>query len=542
MCLLFYSSINSQQISLKITSNKEQEALILDKIKYQQKHKDSVSLNTEIIKISNYLKNIGYFTNTVYKIEKENKKHIAFFALNNKIENAIIKINTASKIYFKNKKIKKNTISIPIKNLQTTLSNISEILSKQGRSFSTVQLKNVVIKNKTLFSDLFINKSEKRSIDSVVVKGYERISKSYLKHYFNIKSNTIINQQKIKEISKASINLPFIKEIKPPEILFTKDSTFLYLYLNKKQNNSFEGIIGFASKENGAVLFNGNIDLSLNNILDKGEKIELFWNSIGEEKQEFKLSSAIPYILNTKFSPQLTFSIYKQDSTFLSTKFDSKLFYDINPKTKFAFTYNYETSESLKSNLPNNIDTFKNYFIGFQFQYRIPKNDFFLNNKFHLEINPTFGQRTNKNKALKQFKIETSLSYIWDLNLRSSISIKNKIGYLNSDYFINNELFRIGGPNTIRGFNEQSILANNYKYFNLEFRYLTSKKNYFYTITDIGSIEVNSKDKSMLGLGLGYFFTSNKSQINISTSLAYTKEQQTDLKNIKLNIIWKNLF
>jgi hypothetical protein len=537
-----YNNINSQEITLNITSKKENEATILDEIEYLQKHKDSITLNTEIIRISNYLKNLGYFTNTVDEIEKENKKFTAFYSLNNKIENAIIKINSDSEVYFENSKIKNSTISIPIINLQTTLSKISKKLDEQGKSFSKVQLKNILIKDETLFADLFINQSKKRGINSVIVKGYEKFPKSYLKNHFNIKSNTVINQHKINEISKASINLPFIKEIKSPEILFTKDSTLLYLYFNKKQNNSFDGIISFASKENGDVLFNGNSDLSFNIILDTGEKFELFWNSIGEEKQEFKLSTEIPYIFNSKISPQISFSIYKQDSTFLNTKFDSKLFYNLNSKTKIAFTYNSESSENLKSELSNNIETFSNYFLGFQFQYRIPKNDFFLNDRFYLEINPTIGKRKTDNELSNQFKIETSMSYIWDLNLRNSIYIKNKIGYLNSDTFINNELFRIGGANSIRGFNEQSLLVNKYTYFNLEYRYLTSKKSYLYTITDIGSLKVNLKNENILGLGLGYFFTAKKSQINISTSLATSNSQSTDYKSLKLNINWINYF
>ena len=532
------NNINAQEISLNITSEKENEVIVLDKLKYIQNHTDTISLNTELIRISNYFKKLGYFTNTIDKIEKKNKKYIAFFSLNNKVENAIIKINSDSKIYFENLKIKNNTITIQIRNLETTLTDISKKLDEQGKSFSKVQLKNILLKDKTLIADLFINQSKKRIINSVIVKGYDNFPKSYLKNFFNIKPNTTINQDKIKEISKASTSLSFIKEIKPPEILFTQDSTLLYLYLNKKQNNSFDGIVSFASKENGDVLFNGNINLLLNNILDTGEKFELFWNSIGEEKQEFKLSTEIPFIFNSKLSPQISFSIYKQDSTFLSTKFDSKLFYNINPKTKFAFTYNSESSENLKSDLSNNIETFSNYFLGFEFQYRIPKNDFFLNDKFYLEINPTFGIRKTDNESSNQFKIETSASYIWDLNLRNSIYIKNKIGYLNSDSFINNELFRIGGANSIRGFNEQSIFTKKYTYTNLEYRYLSSQKSYLYTITDIGIIN----NKNIIGFGIGYLFNTNNTQVNLNLSTGKENSQNIDFKSIKLTINWRNYF
>ncbi|KGL62834.1 ShlB/FhaC/HecB family hemolysin secretion/activation protein [Polaribacter sp. Hel1_85] len=537
-----FKGIIAQDLTLKITSNNKEELIILNEIDYQKKHKDTISINKEIEKVSDYLKKTGYLTNTVNQIKKNDKKHIAYFFLNNKIETAVIILNTKSEVHFDKSKIKNGTISIPLKELQTTLLNISKKYDKQGKSFTKIQLKNIEIKNKTLFAHLDIKQSKKRSINKVIIKGYENFPKSYLKNYYRLNSKTIFNQQKIKEISKASKGLQFIKEIKPPEVLFTKDSTLLYMYLKKQQNNSFDGIVSFASKENGDVLFNGNIDLSINNILDTAEKIQLFWNSIGEEKQEFKLTTETPYIFNTKFSPQLAFSIYKQDSTFLNTKFDSKLFYSINPNTKLGFTYNSESSENLEKELNNNVKTFSNYFLGLQFQFNKPKNDFFFNDKFHLEVNPTFGRRKSDENTSNQFKIEASTSYLWVLNLRNSIYIKNKTGYLNSDSFIDNELFRIGGSNSIRGFNEQSIFASNYSYFNLEYRYLTSEKSYLYSITDISHIKTTFNTEKLLGIGLGYLFNTNNSQINLNVSAGKKTTQSIDLKNVKLTVNWVNYF
>ncbi len=542
LALLSYTETFAQASSLKLTSINKTEAAVLNKINYQKKHIDTVLLDLEINRISEYLKNLGYFTNTIDSVKNTKQQYIAYFNLNSKIDSAIITTNKGSEIYLEKFKIKENTFSIPIEKLQATLSEISTNLELEGKSFSKVKLKNITIKSKTLFAHLIINPSKKRTLNKVIIKGYENFPKSYLKNYFNIKSSDIFNQQKISEISEASNNLDFIKEIKSPEILFTKDSTLLYMYLKKHQNNSFDGIIGFASKENGDLLFNGNLEIQLNNILNTGEKYGLFWNSIGEEKQELKLNTEIPYIFNSRFSPELTFSIYKQDSTFINSKFDSKIGYHINSKIKLSLTYNAEKSENLKEKLSNNIETYSNYFLGLQLKYSIPKNDYFLNNKFQLDINPSFGSRETTNKTTNQFKLEGSTSYLWELNSRNSIFIKNKTGYLNSDSYINNELFRIGGASSIRGFNEQSLITNKYTFVNLEYRYLTSEKSYLYTITDLAKVNLNSKNQNLIGLGLGYLFNTSNSQINMSLSLGKVKQQETDLKSIKLTINWKNYF
>ena len=538
--LFSFKGFFAQEYTLNILSKNKFELTLLNTISYTKNHKDSVSLGIEARKISKYLKNIGYFTNTIDSIKKHKKKHTAYYSLNKKTDKAILTLNPNTELFFKEIKTNSNTVTIPIKNLQQKLSEISNELSRKGKSFSKIQLKNIQIKDKILFATLSINQSKKRTINKVVINDYIDFPKSYLKNYYNIKPSTSFNQNKIEEISKATKKIKFIKEIKPPEVLFTKDSTFLYMYLKKHPNNSFDGVVNFASKENGNIFFNGNIDLRLNNILNTGESFEVFWNSIGKAKQEFRLLTEIPYIFNSKISPQLSFSIYKQDSTFINTKTDSRLNYNINSKIKLALTYNRESSKNIQKKKVGNIETFNNYFLGLEVKFNIPKNDFFFNNKFLLNINPTFGKRRTDQKSTNQFKIESTLIYIWDLNSRNSIYIKNKTGHLNSDSYIANELFRIGGANSIRGFDEQSIFTKSYSYFNIEYRYLTSEKSYLYSITDIGKTKTN--DNTLLGLGIGYLFTTNNSQIKISTAIGGTSLKKTDLKDSKITINWSNFF
>ncbi|MGJ8743619.1 hypothetical protein [Polaribacter sp.] len=463
--------------------------------------------------------------------------------MNEKIEKAVIQVSINDNLNLKNlQQLDSSSFTLPIEKLAVTLENISKELDAKGKSFSKVQLKNIQLKEKTLFADLDVYQSEKRTISNVIIKGYTDFPRSFVKHFFNINQNTIFNQEKVDNISNATKNLQFVKEIKPPEVLFTKDSTELYIYLKKQQNNSFDGLVNLTTKENGDVLFNGHVDLKLQNVLNTGETFELFWNSIGEDRQEFSISTDIPYIFNTIITPELTFSIYKQDSTFLNTTFNSKLFYNLNSKSKLALTYTSESSENLEETIQNNIETFKNFFAGFEFKYAIPKNDFFFNDVFYASINPTFGKRTTDTINSNQFKIEAEASYIWDLNTRSSIFIRNKTGYLNSDFFIDNELFRIGGANSIRGFNEQSIFSKSYSFFNLEYRFLTSEKSYFYSITDFANIKTIIGNDNLLGLGLGYLFSTSNSQINLSTAIGKTTSQNFDFKESKLIISWKSFF
>ena len=537
--ILYTSSLSAQDLELKISFNESDNFGVLKKINFQKKHLDSLSIYDEINKVSKRFKKLGYFTNSINKVIKKGNQFTARFILGKKITEVVIRKKKRETLEFIG--LKNNTI--PIDDLESTLNKISEELESEGETFSKVNLTNLKITKNKLIADLIIVKSKKRKINKTFIKGYKFFPKSFVNHYFKINKNTIYNHNKIKEISNKSKLLNFIEEIKPPETLFKKDSTLLYLYLSKKQNNSFDGLINFTTTENNNVLFNGHLDLKLSNILNKGEEFELFWNSLGLEKQEFNIHSTIPYIFNSNLTTSLSFNIYKQDSTFLNTKFKTNIAYNINSKSKVSLTFSNETSKNLRRNTnQSNVEKFENYFVGVEYSHITPKSDNFNNKKFSIIINPSFGKRNSNGNTINQIKVELSTSYNWDLNNRSNIFIKNKTGYLKSDNLLENELFRIGGFKSIRGFNEQSIFTKNYSLFNIEYRYTTSTTSYFYTITDLARATTNTKTTNLIGLGAGYLFKIKNSQINLSTAIGKTTTSNFNLKNSKLAINWKTFF
>ncbi|WP_369048070.1 POTRA domain-containing protein [Tenacibaculum sp. UWU-22] len=528
----------AQKLTLTITSKDSLDAIFLKKINFKKTHWSEKSIYSELDSVSENLKHYGYFLNVVDSVKKKDSVYYSYFTLNKKVEKVILSIpfNQEKIIDYP---VKNGIIELDIANLSNFLKTTSNKLENQGKSFSEVKLKNIRLKQNVLFADLNIKPSKKRTIDRIIVKGYSKFSKSYLYHFLNIKKGVTFNKEKLIEISKSIESLPFVSEIKSPEILFSKDSTILYLYIKKKRASSFDGLINFASKENSkGLLFNGYINLQLNNSIDTGEQFELFWKANGEERQQFKVLTDIPYIFNTSFSPNFSFTIYKQDSTFLNTKFHSAIGYNVNAKTTISLTYDAESSNStLKNNTNNLIQDFDNSFLGIQFKYQYAANDTFLNNRLYVKINPSFGSRTDNSVKNNQFKIDFEASYLWLLNQRNAIYVRNETGYLNSDSYLTNELYRIGGVNSIRGFNEQAIVTPQFSYLNFEYRYLTSQNSYVYSITDVGNIKtINAENKTIYGLGFGYLFYLKKSQISLGYALGKVSDSDFNLNQSKLLI------
>ena len=543
MAILGYTSaLYSQEFNLEINSKKKTENIFLSKINYNKKHKDSAALFNEIYKVQKKLKKNGYFLITIDSVLHEDKKYIAYLHLNQKIDSVNLKYKNAPALIIQKYNFKNNILQIPINLLEKILNEISSSQELKGNAFSKINLYNFEIKNKTLFADINFTPSKKRKIDKVIFKGYENFPQSFIKNHLNINTNSVFNKKKLQEISQLSQALDFASEIKPPETLFTQDSTFVYIYLKKIKGNSFNGLINFTSQENGKLKFNGHLDLKFKNILNKGENLNLLWNSFGDERQEFSIAAKTPYVFNSKITTEVAFSIYKQDSTFLNTTLNANLNYKIKNNANLYASFSSENSKNTLNDLTNNISTYKNYFLGFGYEYKVAKNDVFKNNLYYLNINPSFGKRKTTNGAFQQIKITTTVSYLLDLNRKNSIYFSNKTGVLNSENYLDNELFRIGGNNSIRGFKEQSIFVKNYLLQNIEYRYLTSKNSYLYTITDLALISTPSSKERLYGFGLGYLFNTNNSQINISSAIGTNSKNPINTEDIQLFVNWTNFF
>lgn len=489
---------------------------------------------------------MGYFTNVIDNLSHIENEYFASFSLGYKIENIAIKIpEKVRKKYANYYFFREEITKLKTKDLETYLESIVSEFDNQGQAFTQVNLKDIQLSKNKVYATLNIQESEVRKIDKVIVNGYEKFPKSFLSKFFKIGSKKSFSKNQLKEVSSLTKSLDFVDEIKPPEVLFKQDSTILYLFLKRVRTSSVDGIINFASKEDGSgILINGNLDLKLNNAINTGEKFELFWNRVKEQNSEFRLTTELPYLFDSDFSIDLSFNIYRQDSTFLNTNFKSRLNYQVNSNSKIYISYFTENSDFLLDQSDENFDTYRSNFIGLGYSYNQPSTDpkFDRNNGF--QIYPNFGKRKSSEMSVDQIRVDFSAEANISISSRSYLNILNHSSILSSDNYLTNELYRIGGANSVRGFNEQSIFTNRYSYFNLEYRYLTSINSYLHSITDIGYYQniTQNKEETLLGLGLGYTFTLNSNRVNLGYAIGMTRSTGLDLNNSQVIIKWTSIF
>ena len=538
----FTHGIFGQDFTLKIIGVDSLQTEKLASYSYITKHASKIHVYKEIGKFHKKIKKSGFLTSVLDTILLEDSYCTAVFNLGKKTEEVVLIIPKNIKLtdYIK----KTDSIKIKTNKLEEFTNSLLTDFDKKGNSFSEITYTNPTYINNILYLDFNITKSKRRLINKVIIKGYEDFPESYIKNYFQIHKNTIFSKQKIANISKLTQDLNFISEKKRPEVLFKTDSTHLYLFLEKIEANSFEGMINFASKDNGqGLLINGKLDLKLSNVLNTGENLELFWNRVAEEKSQFKINARLPYIVRSPFSAFIGFDLYRQDSTFLNAKFDAKSEYQLNTSSKIAISYASEQSNYLLDIIDENIESFTNNFLGVTYDLKVSSRNSLFNNILKFNISAVIGNRKSPINKVKQLKFNLNSVINIKTSKRSYVYMRNETGYLNSSNYLTNELFRIGGFNSIRSINEQSVFTKKYSFLNIEYRYITSSSSYLYSISDIAYYNtIKNSTERLLGLGLGYNFKINSSKISLGYINGINQNNSSSINNSRLIVQWTTLF
>ena len=487
------------------------------------KHKDSV-LET--------LKEKGYFTTTIDNITQTKETQKVYLTLGVQIQQ--ININIKSNDY-NISSIKRDSITIPPNKLKSFLKNINQELINNGYTFASAKLSKIKITNSTILKAILsISPKKTRKIDAIRVKGIERYPKKYLNYFLRIDKKQSPTRNNIESISKRINTLGFASELKKPEILFSNDSTILYVYLKKKEANTFDGLINF-NTENRKIKLKGHLDLTLNNALNYGEQIKFNWRNNGNNRQNLTLDTKLPYLFNTKITSTLQLNLYRQDSSFVNSSLKIGFSHPINNNVNIGATLRTETSNSLQEN-----SIFKNYtknIIGLSTNYKSNTK-----NTLTISLSIYSGSRNSEGTKTQQASLRFTSSKTFSINKRINLYIKNDTGYLDSEKYLENELFRIGGINSIRGFTDQSIATSKYSFFNSEFRLKINNQTQLYSVHDIGTHFSSNKTNNLYAIGLGYIIKKSKNIIDINYIIGNTTNQELDLKSAIISVKFLTLF
>lgn len=397
------------------------------------------------------------------------------------------------------------------KNVDSIKKEISEKYRNQGFSFNRVKSKFLGMKNGIPQIELSVITGKQRKIDGIVLKGYEKVPKRFVKNIEKEFKGKVYYDRNLIQMNQSLQNHPFVILEKPPQTLFTKDSTQVFLFLQKKKSNTFDGIIGFGNDKKEKFTFNGSINVNFRNMFNSFESVNIFWQRNPDRGQTFDLKTDIPYLLGSNVGTNIQVNIFRQDSTFANVKMIPSLYLHLNNRQKLGVRGTFETSTVMDSLYVQGKDYGKKG-IGVWYDYTEPTEvELFLHRtKIRAEADFISTNYSKENIRVSQSNFFFSGERNIHLSGNNWLNIRGETAILNSkSEFATNELFRFGGWNSMRGFNENSLYADLYYFGTAEYRYLIGNQAFFDVFGQYG--QLNNKTLSLkpklysFGLGFNFF-------------------------------------
>ncbi|GAA4280841.1 membrane protein [Gaetbulibacter aestuarii] len=545
---MFSTGISAQNLHLKIEGESERDTTVLEVLNYRNIFEDVSGIYREVDSVQNIIYKMGYIESQHSALTKENDStYFVSFKLGKKFETIKIRYDnkewlTSALLSLISSQVTDNYFEIPFSSLESALHFLSSKISEQGIPFSKIQLKNLEIEGDDLTADLTLIPDEQiRHIDAIEIKGYEKFPKSFLRYFLNIKKGQLFNLSEIKEKTGQLRNLNFASQLKSPEVLFTKDSTTLYLYLEKRKSNTFDGFLGFGTNETtNKIQFNGYLNLNLVNTLNYGESFRIFYKSDETDQQQFEVNIDMPYLFNSPLGAELALRLFRRDSSFTTVDQSFKTNYQMSSKHRIALGITSRTSNNLLNNATtSNLANYATRFFSGSYHFRNPQFSnllFPFKSSFYFEGN--LGSRKSDGMTTKQSFLIVDAMHIFNLNIKNSIYFRGHVESLVSDTLFENELLRFGGINSIRGFQENSLLANSYGILNTEYRLSLSNNLYVHSITDLGYFEnkISNMKKKLFSYGIGLGIITKAGLFKLNYAAAKIENEPFKVSNSKVHV------
>lgn len=557
---------NKLELNLSVSDNPS----FLKKIKIKNPYSSRTEIEKEINSIISQLRNEGYLLAEMDTLICDSEQCKATLQMGDKYKWAKLKkgnvdADILSSTNF-NEKLYAN-ISFKPAQFSKLFEKTLSWCDNNGYPFARIKLDSVLIEGSTIYASLHLTKNRFVKIDSFNVEGNATIKKNFLYHYLHIKQGDVYDEHYIKQISQRIKQLPFLKEKQPQVVKITDNYTKLVLFLDKKNASQFDGILGLQPQPSGKTVLTGDMRIRLyNNIFRAGELFDLNWKRLQYQTQDFKMGVSYPYLLKTPIGTDYSLNIYKRDTTFIDVQNNVGLQYLFNGLNNIKVFYKQRNTNLLSTASLSGLSVLPSYADITTYAYGIG----FLYEKLNYKFNPRSGISVNISSSAgnrdiqKNSKIDDALykdiqlkstQYQGDGNIAcyipllkfSTIKIAAQGGSVMSPQLFKNELYRIGGFKTLRGFDEQSIFASSFAIGTFEYRFLFEQNSAFILFADGCWYENNSVGTKYVtdtpySVGAGVSFETKAGIFQLNYAIGSQFGNPFDFRTGKINFGLVNTF
>jgi len=487
-----------------------------------------------------------------------NKFKLASLSKGNLDESLLNKVGYTERFY-KDKPFSYKEISGLMKKIITWAEN-------NGYPFASVQMDSIDINAEQISGMIRFDSGPQIVFDSIAITGMKDLKYKFLMSYLGIYKETPYRQELIEEIPQRIKTLEFLELAQQPDVFFIDGKAIIYLEVKKRKVNQVDGFIGFLPNENSneKLLITGQVKLDLHNLLSSGKRLFVEWQRLNVLSQLLDFRYTHPKLFRSPLDISGQFYLMKQDTTFINRNFMFSLSFVPSLRNKLAFSTDFRSSRLIstkmyehENELPPYADFNLSYY-GLEYTYSTLDDLFSPSRGLSFNIRAFAGKKTTiKNAALDddlyqgidlqtaQYKLEADLEQYFGIWKNLLLHFRLRGGYLEGSTLFLNDLYRLGGLRTLRGFTENFFFASQYALANIELRTVFANNTYFLIFYDQGYIRNDLENYNAdypLGVGAGFSLVTNAGIFNFVFALGKSQNQDFGLNYSKIHFGYMSQF
>ena len=435
-----------------------------------------------------------------------------------------------------------------ISELENSFSELLIYFENSGFPFASINIESLFFYNDTTSDEnlvdvyLQFSKNQISKIDTIIISGNSKTKDYVITRELRINKGEHYSQKRLEVIPNKLNRLHFFELVENPKYFFdSKDKGVLQINVVEKGTNHFDGIVGYIppnnDKDDGYIT--GLVNVNMRNLFGTGRAISFKWNKLDRFSQEIELKYLEPWIFDLPFNIDLYIFQRQQDTSYVQRTLNGNVEFlateSFSSALMFSQDYTIPTNPEINGfTVFNSVST--NSGINFKYDSRddifVPTKGMYILNAFKYSskkiIGPDIFISDSTNTNPNQFKVELDLLLYKSFFSRHISFIGLHIRELRGDDIEISDMYRIGGNNTLRGYQENQFTGNRILWTNLEYRYLIGRRSYAFIFTDIAYYrrdalslqKLPEQSSTKIGYGMGITFETALGMIGVSYAIA----------------------
>ncbi|WP_233555592.1 BamA/TamA family outer membrane protein [Pontibacter oryzae] len=430
---------------------------------------------------------------------------------------------------------------------------------RNGYPFATVWLDSVSISDNKINATLMVEKAFAVTYDTLEIVGKTKTQPKFLMRYLQLLPGQLYNQDQVNASQRMLTALPYIKATGPPQVRFTGSKAKVYYFLEDRQANQIDGVAGFLPDPNRAnkLLITGEANLNIRNIRGSGKQLGLQWRRVSAGSVILNGEYLHPNLFGSPFEGGVKFNLMKQDTTFITVQPRVQLGYYMLKYGKFSVFTEWRNSRILSEVSPQRLQQLDladaqtttyglNYLWNNLDDFYFPKRGRLLELQFSAGTKKLLRNADVEKSFYDTLDLKTSqlslglrLENFLRLGKSSALLTRLRGEALLSDRIFLNDMYRLGGLSSLRGFDDYFFYASAYAVGTLEYRLFTATDSYVLLFYDQGyyrsDLEASRQQDYPFGVGAGISFSTGAGIFQLVYSLGESERQPLSFKYSKIH-------